>query len=226
MKRIIIVGGSSGIGLNIAKQLITINNVEVLIASKSKKSIEKAKKILGDSVKSYVLDATQEASVIQFFNNIGNFDHLITTIKHEHVNSLFTSPNTMDALHAFNNKFWGQYYCAKHCLSTISNKGSIILTSGIASQKGYKGFSTTAAINGAIESLVKTLAIELNPIRINAVSPSFIERFPNDLKRLHFAKGVEPKLTQLVSLDDISKIYLSLLENSNKTGEIIYGDIT
>ena len=76
------------------------------------------------------------------------------------MNAAVNSNNTIDALSAFKSKFWGQYYCAKHCLNTISKQGSITLTSGIASQKGYNGFSTTAAINGAIESLVKTLAIE------------------------------------------------------------------
>ncbi|MBT6120340.1 SDR family oxidoreductase [bacterium] len=219
-KKIVIIGGSSGIGLNLAKHLLKLG-AQVLIASRKENNLKKAKVELGDKIEIHVLDAKNEASVIDFFSQIGDFDHLVTTIKHDHVNSPFSSGDTKAAQNGFNNKFWGQYYCAKHCLSSISNNGSIILTSGIASNQAYSGFSTTAAINGAIESLVKTLAVELAPIRINAVSPGFVERFPNDKDRLESVKKIEPTLKRLITLDEITKVYISLLEDSSRTGKIL-----
>jgi len=219
-KKIVIVGGSSGIGLNLAKHLLKLE-AQVFIASRSENILKKVNTELGSKPETYVLDASNEAAVIDFFTEIGSFDHLVTTIKHDHINSPFSADDTKSAQNGFDNKFWGQYHCAKHCLSSISNNGSIILTSGIASTQAYSGFSTTAAINGAIESLVKTLAVELDPIRINAVRPGFVERFPNDIDRLKAVKKIEPGYKRLMTLDEITKVYLTLLQAESGTGKIL-----
>lgn len=101
-----------------------------------------------------------------------------------------------------------------------------MLTSGIASNRGYKGFSGIAAINGAVESFVKSLSSEISPIRINAVSPGFIERHINDSSRYDAIKklGASPSINRLGTQDEVALAYVYLLKNEYSTGNILVVD--
>lgn len=224
-KKIIIVGGSSGIGLQLASDLIS-QHAEVIIASRSVEKLERVAHRFSNNVTCCQLDASNEASVKQFFVEVGNFDHLIVTIKPVHLTHSFSSADINKARDAFDAKFWGQYYLSRHCLSAISPSGSILLTSGIASQRGYSGFSIVAAINGAVESLVKSLAVEIAPIRVNAVCPGFIERYVADAERFTSVKslGAHLPLNRLGSHIEISDAYQFLLKNQYATGTILTVD--
>lgn len=224
-KRIVIVGGSSGIGLSLSEQLLAEGS-EVVIASRSLDKLLTAKKKLNDEVSTCELDASDEKSVIKFFSKIGSFDHLVVTIKPDHLVSPFNESNVIDAKQAFDSKFWGQYHLVRHGLKNISACGSIVLTSGIASARSYKGFSGTAAINGAIESLIKSLSGEISPVRINAVSPGFIERHDDDNDRLNTVKslGARPPINRLGTPKEVAEAYLYLLKNEYSTGSVLILD--
>jgi len=224
-KKIVVVGGSSGIGLNLSGHLID-RGAEVTLGSRSPEKLAEAKKILSDKPSTYKVDASDENSVTEFFEKVGNFDHLVTTIKPDHLVSRFKQSSVFSAREAFDNKFWGQYNLTHHCLGYIAKQGSIILTSGIASQKSYIGFSGTAAINGAVESLVKSLSGEIAPVRINAVCPGFIERHTNDSSRYASIKslGANPPTNRLGTQDEVSQAYIYLLENKYSTGSILVVD--
>jgi len=221
-KRIIIVGGSAGIGLKIAEQL-TMAGAKPIIVGRTSEKISQAQKKLTSDASVYQLDAGNEEEIIKFFEEIGPFDHLISAIKHPHVSGDFGTTSSEDLKEAFNTKFWGQHNLVRHGLNYINQEGSFILTSGIASRRSYPGLSITAAINGAIESLVKSLAVELAPIRINAVCPGFIERFSNDQQRLETIKthGARLPLERLGSQNEVASAYLFLLQNRYANGSII-----
>ena len=224
-KKIVIVGGSSGIGLNLSQHLLN-RGAKIIIGSRSSEKLKTASSVLNNKVSSLQLNASDENSVCEFFNEIGEFDHLVVTIKPEHVISEFVDTDITGIRHAFESKFWGQYNLVLHCLKTISKQGSIVLTSGIASKRSYKGFSGVAAINGAIESLVKSLSGEINPVRINVVSPGFIERYSNDEERYNTIKvlGANPLINRLGTQDEVSQAYIYLLENNYTTGSLIVVD--
>jgi len=221
-KRIVIVGGSAGIGLKIAEQL-TMAGAKPIIVGRTAEKIAQAQKKLTSDTSVYQLDASNEQDVIKFFEEIGQFDHLISTIKHPHVSGEFGSSSTADLKKAFDTKFWGQHNLVMHGLKYINAEGSFILTSGIASRRSYPGFSATAAINGAIESLVKSLSVEIAPLRINAVCPGFIERFSDDKQRLATVNklGANLPLRRLGSQNETATAYLFLLQNRYSTGSII-----
>ena len=221
-KRIVIVGGSAGIGLRVAEQLIAAGAI-LIIVGRSQEKLTEAKKKLTSDVSVFQLDASKEVDVIAFFEKIGPFDHLISTIKHPHVSGDFETTTSQDVRAAFDSKFWGQHNLVQHGLKQVNEGGSFILTSGIASRRSYPGFSATAAINGAIESLVKSLSVELAPIRINAVCPGFIERFSDDKQRLATVKklGARLPLENLGEQNEVAKAYLFLLQNNYASGTII-----
>lgn len=221
-KHIVIVGGSSGIGLALAKKLAELG-AKITIASRSTEKLNIASDQIKLPISTYQLDASSESDVINFFNNIERCEHLICTIKPAHVSNLFIDTATCDHKTAFDAKYWGQYFLTLHAIRSNAVNNSIILTSGIAAAKGYKGFSGTAAINGAIESLVKSLATELAPIRINAISPGFVERLPNDNERYALLEnlGSNLPLKRLGTLQEMVEGYLYLMQNSYTTGSVL-----
>ena len=218
-QNIVIFGGSSGVGLQLAKYLLEKDN-EVAIVSRNKEKLEIAKQSLGNKVISYNVDANNESEIIEFSNKINLFDHLIITIRGSSISDMFVDSKTTEVRKAFAEKFWTQYNIIRHCIKKIKPTGSIIMTSGIASQRSYPGFYWHACANGAIETLAKSLSTEILPIRINVVSPGFVENKPNDKERFEKVKKIETKIPmkRLASKDEIVEGYLYLMKNSYTTG--------
>lgn len=224
-KRVLIIGGGTGIGLCLARQLVDMG-ASVVIASRNTEKLQAVCAELGKAASTYPLDASDEQAVIRFFADLGEFDHLVATIRPDHLTAPFMASSPADSRDAFNAKFWGQYYLARHCIDTISVKGSIVFTSGIAAARGYPGFSSTAAINGAIESLTKALAVELAPIRVNAVAPGFIERHTDDEERWEMVQGLTTRIPakRLGTQTEAANAYIYLLQNQYTSGTILTVD--
>ena len=75
-----------------------------------------------------------------------------------------------NARHSMDGKFWSQYLCARHA----QVRQSILFFSGTLSRKPMVGTSIIGAINGAIEALARSLAVELAPVRVNVISPGLV----------------------------------------------------
>src|SRR5579872_1549961 len=170
-QRLVVIGGSSGMGLETAK-LMHKNGYEVMIASRSQKKLEQAQKEIGE-IQIHVLDLTLEKEIAKFFSKIGPFDHLVTSAADFYMGPFLTG-KTEDARKYFDSKFWGQYCAAKHAAPHIRKGGSITFFSGAANEKPLQNFTTGCAINAAIEGLGRALALELSPIRVNTISPGVI----------------------------------------------------
>jgi len=224
-KKILIVGGSAGIGLALARLLLE-RGACVVIASRNREKLADAEKELGGNVSTEIVDASDEHSVTALFRRVGSFEHLAVTIKPSHIVSPFGHGAVSDLRAAFETKFWGQYHLTRHCLPHISENGSITLTSGIASHRGYRGFSGTAAINGAVESFVTSVAGEIAPVRINAVCPGFIETEEAHAQRYASIKslGANPPLGRLGTRDEAARAYLYLMNSAYTTGTGIIVD--
>lgn len=225
-KKVVIIGGSSGIGLESAKQLIA-QGAEVIIASRSEEKLQNAKEQLGVRATAYILDTTQEQQVQSFFEKIGQFDHLVVSAA-ETSGGSFLQTDTVQARKLFENKFWGQYYAAKYGASKILPNGSIILFSGVVAYKSMVGSAILGAVNAAISNLGQTLALELAPIRVNIVSPGIIDtpsrsKMPEEARN-NFYNTVENKLPvkRIGKAEDVAQSVLYLLQNSFVTGTVLH----
>lgn len=225
-KKVIMIGGSSGIGLESAKQLIA-HGAEVVIASRSEDKLRNAKEQLGDRATAYTLDITQEQQVQSFFEKIGQFDHLVVSAA-ETSGGSFLQTDTAQARKLFENKFWGQYYAAKYGASKILPNGSITLFSGVVAYKSMVGSAILGAVNAAISNLGQTLALELAPIRVNIVSPGIINtpsrsKMPEEARN-NFYNAVENKLPvkRIGRAEDVAQSVLYLLQNSFVTGTVLH----
>lgn len=223
--KVVIVGGSSGIGYAVAQQVLSAG-AEVVIASRSLEKLHAAAKQLGGRVTVEQVDVANEQSVIEFFDRIGPFDHLAATIKPQLPSGKFLE-NDLAAVHAaFDAKFWGQYRLAKNAVSHIRPHGSIVLTSGVASRRSYPGYSAVSAMNAATEALAGAIAIELAPIRVNTVCPGFVDADPPISGRADYVKRLAPNLPldRLGTSKEIADAYLYLFGNAYSTGSVIVVD--
>lgn len=225
-KKIVIIGGSSGIGFETAKQVIA-QGAEVIIASRSKNKLQNAKEQLGASATAFILDTTQEQQVQSFFEKVGQFDHLVVSAA-ETSGGSFLHTNTAQARQLFENKFWGQYYAAKYGAPKTLPHGSITLFSGVVAYKSMVGSSILGAVNAAVSNLGQTLALELAAIRVNIISPGIIDtpsrsKMPEETRN-HFYATVGNKLPvkRIGRAEDVAQSVLYLLQNSFVTGTVLH----
>ncbi len=212
---VLIVGGSSGIGLALAQQ-VKQQGGNVIIASKSAEQqapeLRKINKL--KECKYFSFDITKESEIKKLLEKVGCIDHIAITVKSPLIVAPFLELNTSDVRHAFETKLWGQYNIAKLAYKQINSGGSIVFSSGSLGIRPYLGFSTLSMINGAVESLCKALALEIAPIRVNAVSPGFTT-----------LKEMEDKIPLgLGKFSQIAEAYLFLMNNSYLTGTTILSD--
>lgn len=169
-KHILIVGGAKGIGLETARAAAEAG-AHVTITARSKASLDAALSGLPDGVAGLELDFTDQASVQALSEAVSDLDHLVLSASSDVAWGPFAeiAEDTLRA--AFEAKFWGYWRVIRVLSSSLARDGSITLVTGAAARAALAGTSGLAAVNGALEALAKTLAVELAPVRVNTVSP-------------------------------------------------------
>lgn len=226
-KRVVVIGGSAGMGLGIAKLLFSLG-YEVVIASRSKKKLEAARREIGN-VSIRQLDFRNEGSLSRFFAKVGRFDHLVLPAA-DFLSAPFAKGAVKDARSYFDSKFWGQYCAAKYGAPKIRKGGSITFFSGAAYEKPLPDMAAVAAVNGAIQGLSKTLAVDLAPIRVNTVSPGLVDTplwnvVPEKERAALFAESAKKLPARRIGQpEDIAQAVRFLIECGYATGTIVHVD--
>lgn len=217
--RVLIVGGSSGIGLAAAK-LARQRGAHVIVASRSASETVPALPEPFNSLEAHTFDITSSTDHERLFDVVGTIDHLIVAVRPELHSGPFQAVDIEDAKRAFEVKFWGQYRLVQVAHGLVKEGGSITLTSGIAGEKVYGGATTMGLINSATESLCRALAVELSPLRVNCVSPGFVEPKPASVQE--YARRFPIK--RLAMVDEMAAAYLWLMANPYITGTVTVVD--
>jgi NAD(P)-dependent dehydrogenase (short-subunit alcohol dehydrogenase family) len=228
-KRVIVLGGSSGIGLAVASQAAS-QGAEVVIASSNSERVRKAITIIGEGAQGHTLDLSKEEAIQRFFEEVGDFDHLVFTAGDGlQINELATA-DLKKARQAFELRYWSALAAVKYGSPHIRRGGSIVLTTGIASLRPLKGWVFGASVCGANDALTRALAVELAPIRVNAVSPGVVRtdlwRNMSEQERKHLYESVGRSLPvgRVGEASDIALTYLYLMQESFSTGQIVVVD--
>lgn len=227
-KRVVVLGGTSGIGLATAKAFLD-QSAQVIIASRSVSKLNEAKQVFGGSVEAIEIDFRSEEKVAEFFSKVGKFDHLVVTAG-EGAMGHFSELPVASAKEAFDSKFWGQYITVRSALPYLSNESSITLTSGVYGVRPPQGATTLAAINSAIEGLVRGLSVDLAPIRVNVVSPGIVDTpiyaGMSDDQRQALFNGIAQQLPvgRIAKPEDIAETYVYLAKNGFTTGTAVLID--
>ncbi|NOK33939.1 SDR family oxidoreductase [Corallococcus exercitus] len=230
-KKVIVVGGSSGIGRGVARAVLQRGG-RVAIVGRSREKLDAAVADLGagsDRLEAHVADVTQEAEVERLFEAVGPFGHLVTTVAdvtYQPVRELDVTAvrRTLDS------KLLSSLLLAKYAVRRMEEGGSLTLTSGIAAHRPAARGAVVAAVNGALEALARALAIELAPIRVNAVSPGWVdtpiwERVAGAAKQERLdAMAQRLPVGRVGRPDDIAQAVCFLMENGFTTGSVLHVD--
>jgi len=228
-KRVVVLGGSSGIGLAVAEQAAS-QGASVVIASSSEERVQKAVESIGGEAQGQAIDVADERAVATFFSQLGAFDHLAFTAGDSlHLHELATT-DLQQARHAFALRYWSALAAVKYGSPHIRHGGSIVLTTGIAGQRPRKGWVIAASVCGTIEALTRALAVELAPIRVNAVSPGVVRTnlwqgmSVAERERLFESVGKSLPVGRVGEAHDVAQAYLFLMQEGFSTGQTVVVD--
>lgn len=228
-QRIIILGGTSGIGLAIA-QAAAADGAQVIIVSSNQERVNDALATLSENSKGFTANLNNEADIKNLFTQIGAFDHLIFTAGDSLQLSNLEDIQLEDARKYFNVRYWGALLAVKYAVPHISPKGSIVLTSGIAGVRPLKGWSLGASICSAMEGFTRAMAVELAPVRVNIVSPGIVRTNLWSGMSAENREGMYKHLSETLPVkqigepEDIAQTYLYLMRQHFCTGQVVIVD--
>lgn len=228
-KKVILLGASSGLGLATAKAATT-EGANVVIVSSNQQRIDKALAGLPDGSEGHAVDLSKEENIKDFFAGIGAFDHLVYTAGENLNLKTIDQTDIEDARSFFNVRFWSPFAAVKYAAPNIKAGGSICLISGTANARPGVGWSVASAICGAMEGFVRAMAVELAPIRVNAVVPGVIrtnlwDSMPAEQREgLYQAMADNLLLKRAGEAEDVAQAFVYLMKQRFGTGQNIVVD--
>jgi len=226
--RIIIFGATSGIGLQTAIRL-SRGSFEVHATGRDEKKIEQLKNQY-PQIHFHVADSASESALESCLNEVGPVAHAVFALGGSKGARPFRQLDVADIEEGFQMKLFSQLRSLKAVLPHLASDGSLTFVSGVAAQMAAPGLTGPAAINGAIEAMIRPLAAELAPVRVNAVSPGVIETpwwnwLPVEQRKEVMDRYAKASFVGRVgSPDDIAHVIELLIKNTFCTGEIITCD--
>jgi NAD(P)-dependent dehydrogenase (short-subunit alcohol dehydrogenase family) len=227
-KTALVVGGTSGIGLATARRLHAFG-ATVHVVGRDKERLD-AVAATDPAITGHRADGGNREEIAAVIESIGTIDWLVVTLSGSEGPGPFAELDLGMLRRAFDAKFWGHVTTIQAALPHLSPGGSITLLGAITARSGMPGTAGIAAINGAVEALVKPLAVELAPIRVNAVSPGIVDTpwwdsLPDDARQAYFARAAETlPARRVATADDVAEAVVLAATNANLTGSVIEAD--
>jgi NAD(P)-dependent dehydrogenase (short-subunit alcohol dehydrogenase family) len=223
---VVVIGGSTGIGFAAAK-LARQEGADITIAGRSQEKLAQAQRELGE-VRTVAADIANEAAVGQVFEGISRVDHVVVaagTI----VNGRIVENDLTNLRRIIDERIWGVTYVVRHAAPRMT-QGSITFTSGGLSARPRLGAAMLTAALAGVEALAPALALELAPVRVNAVTPGLI-----DTPLLYNTYGAERDTIvqnraamlpgkRIGTAAEVAQAMLMLMTNEYITGTVLHID--
>jgi NAD(P)-dependent dehydrogenase (short-subunit alcohol dehydrogenase family) len=228
-KRIVVLGGSSGIGLAIA-QAAGAEGAKVIIASSNQGRVNAALKNLPADAEGHAADLGSEAAIKALFDRIGDFDHLVYTAADKLQLNRVAETDLTKARKFFELRYWGALAAVKYATPHIRPGGSIVLTSGLAGLRPHPGWALGASVCSAMEGLTRALAVELAPIRVNIVAPGVVvsplwDDMTKEAREALYRQMAERLLVRHAGeTEEVAQSYLYLMRQTFGTGTVLRVD--
>lgn len=226
-QNVVIIGGSEGIGLAVAKAA-RASGAHVLAVSRTRQKLETAKQLVS-GLETRVADINDSQSIAEVFRELEVIDHVYIAAGSTKVGSPLDLP-LEDYRQKFDERLWGSIGVVRAAHSLMRPGGSFTFTGGLSSDRPVSGAWVSGIATMAAEQLARVLALELAPIRFNAVAPGYTDTpmwdniFPgkgaqalDELTRKHL-------VPRLVTADEVAQAVLLLMQNRAITGETIHVD--
>ena len=221
----LIVGGTSGIGKHLAGVLAG-RGEEVVITGRDAGRAEAAAREVGGNTRGLALDLAEPATIAGRLADLGTVKNLVIAAIERDDNAVRKFDVTR-AQRLVTLKLVGYPEVVHVLASRFAPDASIVLFGGLAKERPYPGSTTVTTVNGGVNNMIKTLAIELAPVRVNAVHPGIVGdtpawngKPPEVLQRV----VVRTPLGRLVTMNEVTGSVLFLLDNQGVNGVNLYVD--
>ena len=226
-KRVVVIGGSTGVGFAVAEAALA-EGASVVVGSSQADKVEAAVAKLGAGASGFAVDVGDEPNVAAFFEKVGAFDHLVFTAG-DWGRSFFAPVrdlNIADTQASLTVRFWGALAAVKYGCRTIAQDGSITLTGGMLAHRPMKGAPVVTAMAGAAEHLTLGLAMDLAPARVNAVCLGMIgtdvtKRMPEARLKMFTDRLPLPRVGDPA---EAAQAYIYLMRAGYTTGQTVVVD--
>ncbi len=225
-KRVVILGGTSGIGFAVA-QAAAGEGAQVVVASRNSERLDRALAGLPEGSEGRVTNLLNNGEIEALFEHLGEFDHLVYTAGEALRIAPLRAMDISVARGFFELRYWGALTAAKAALGKLRPGGSIVFTSGVAGARPGNGWSVASSICSAMEGLTRALAVELAPIRVNIVSPGVVRtalwREMDEAARdaLYASAAARLPVGHVAEASEIAQRYLYLMRQTYVTGQVL-----
>jgi NAD(P)-dependent dehydrogenase (short-subunit alcohol dehydrogenase family) len=178
---VLVVGGSGGLGREIARYYADRGD-SVIVTSRSTERADLAAKEIGGDTRGVAVDLADPETIEKSLTDIGELDHVVITAIEQSGNTV-KDFSIADAVKASTVKLVGYTEVARVLHGRVRPGGSIVLFGGLGKLRPYPGSTMITATNGAVSGVMRTLAVELAPIRVNALHPGVVGDSPQWVDR-------------------------------------------
>lgn len=225
-RSVIIIGGGSGIGLGVARACLE-RGARVVLAGRNRDKLERALTTLeaGERGRAIAADVSREADVARLFEQTPGAAHALVTAA-DLAYQPIASFELEAARRAVDSKLLGALLVAKYAAPRLAAGGSLTFTTGVATERPLPRGSMVAAVNGALNCFIRAAAIELAPLRVNALSPGWVDTELWDIigpgKAAAFAAKAERlPVGRIGTPADLAHAAIFLMENEFTTGTVL-----
>jgi NAD(P)-dependent dehydrogenase (short-subunit alcohol dehydrogenase family) len=222
-KTVLIIGRGSGIARAIA-MAVSEDGGRVIVAGRHPDDLAAAYRGLDMGVEQ--LDVTDESSIAALAGRIATVDHVVCTVS-ARARGAYRDLTARTVNASFGTKVTGPLLLAKHFAGSIAPGGSFLFMSGATALKPAPGMLAVAATNAAVDAITAGLAVELAPVRVNAIAPGTIDTgaydsLGDERKAALFTTRSETAPARRIGTPgDIAVMALAVLANGYLTGASI-----
>ena len=215
----VIVGGTSGLGLRLAETFAGRGRDVVITGRDADRCAAAAAGVRGGSVTPIAFDLAEPDTIATALESVGRVEHLVLGAIERDYNHVreYDIPR---ALRLVTLKLVG-YTEVLHCLHPqMHDDTSVLLFGGLAKDRPYPGSTTVTSVNGAVTTMIRALATELAPVRVNAIHPGIVGDSPQWINAAEMLKNVKARTPtgRLVTMAEVTNAALFLLENGAVNG--------
>lgn len=227
-KTVVVIGGSSGIGLETAR-LALQQGAHVTIAGRSAEKLSKAQFHLGNNVRTVVADVTNTASVNRIFEPLDRIDHVFISAGGLSMGKILdTEPD--EFRQGLEERIFGALHVVRAAVPKMPQRGSITLISGVRADRPIPGTTMTTVGVAAAEALTRSLAVELAPIRVNAVAPGWTDTplvshlLGNNYEAVIRSVVEKIPVKRIGKSEEVAEAVIILMNNGFINGEVLHID--
>ena len=214
----VIVGGTSGLGRRLAEKYAAKGRL-VVITGRDAARVEAVAGELPEAVRGVALDLCEPHDIAARLDGIGAVDRVVLAAVNRDSNTV-RDYDMEPALRLATLKLVGYTEVLHRLQPAMHDETAVLLFGGLAKDRPYPGSTTVTAVNGAVTSMVRTFALELAPVRVNALHPGIVGDSPMWKDAAEMLANVKTRTPtgRLITMDDVTDAAIFLLENRSING--------